>query len=150
MKAMQLFITHTAMGFGSGGDDTPIVTRLLSGHVSPETAYVVEGRNCYVRHWLEYHPQRGLRWVTQTTNQKKPQLGTYSEHGAALFLDGKGHIQCSVPLVHNREGDKVRAAWWAKFGDAVPEVAKHLKDNRGSLVRGITYMESEIVKPNAA
>jgi hypothetical protein len=146
---MPMYVTHTFMGFNhrgqDQGDDTPNVTRVLSGHVSPETGYVVDGRNCKVRHWLEYNPKRGLRWVAQTTNPRKggvwdkTMAATYGEHGGALYLDEKGRVQFCIPLGFGHHGDEIRAAWWAMFGDGVPEVARHLKDKRTSLV-GVTHI----------
>src|SRR6516165_4444148 len=68
-----------------GGHDMQI----LSGHISPETAYVVEDYpyglrlRCRIRYWLEHTPKRGFRFWSQTTNPKrgniwnKPKASTY-------------------------------------------------------------------------
>jgi hypothetical protein len=43
-------------------------------HLSPETAYLVSDYpygfrlRCKIRYWLEHHPKRGTRFVSQTTN----------------------------------------------------------------------------------
>ena len=82
------------------------MTTLLKGHLSPETAYVVDDfpygfkLRCKIRYWLEYTPKRGVRFVSQTTNPKrageiwnKPKASTYMRFGGAMFLDDKGHCQ---------------------------------------------------------
>lgn len=82
-----------------------MVIKELSGHTSPETAYVVESYpysfklRCKIRFWIESHPKHGQRVVSQTTNPKKPgvvwnkpKASTYSTL-KALFLDEQGHVQ---------------------------------------------------------
>lgn len=77
----------------------------LYGHVSSETAYLVEdypyGFNlrCKMRCWIEYKPKKGFRFWTQTTNPKKnniwnkPKASTYVELSAAMYLDDQNHVQ---------------------------------------------------------
>ena len=78
----------------------------LTGHTSPETAYLVADYpygfklRCRIRYWLERHPSRGFRFVSQTSNPKvaglhwnKPKASTYALLGAAMFLDEEGHVQ---------------------------------------------------------
>ncbi len=83
--------------------------RVLTGHVSPETAYVVDdypyGRvlRCKIRYWIET-PTKGAkkgqqRFVSQTTNPKKagepwnkPHPGTYASL-QVLYLDEVDHVQ---------------------------------------------------------
>jgi len=83
---------------------------LLRGHISPETAYVVESYpygslRCKIRYWLE-SPDKGAgkgqtRFVYQTTNPKtgnvvwnKPKPGTYSLL-AVMYQDSRnGYIHC--------------------------------------------------------
>jgi hypothetical protein len=79
--------------------------KILSGHVSPETAFVVADYpygfrlRCQIRYWLEHHPKRGTRLVSQTSNPKrggiwnKPKASTYSDIAGVMFLDDKGHVQ---------------------------------------------------------
>ena len=80
--------------------------KLLSGHISPETAYVVEDYpygfrlRCKIRYWIEFKAKKGFRFVSQTTNPKrpgevwnKPKASTYSKFGGAMFLDDNGHVQ---------------------------------------------------------
>ena len=76
----------------------------LYGHTSEATAYLVDdypyGYNVRtsIRYWLEHKPKKGWRFVSQTLNPKtdrwnKPKASTYSDWGAAMFLDDKGHVQ---------------------------------------------------------
>lgn len=64
--------------------------KTLVGHVSPETAFLVEDYpygftlRCKIRYWLEYRKGFGYRFVSQTTNPKKsyeywnkPKAGNY-------------------------------------------------------------------------
>lgn len=81
-----------------------MIKTILSGHVSPETAYVVEDYpygftlRCKIRYWLESSPNKGVRFVSQTTNPKrgdtwnKPKASTYCRFGGAMFLDEKNHV----------------------------------------------------------
>jgi hypothetical protein len=65
--------------------------KVLAGHTSPETAYVVEDYpygfrlRCKIRYWIETKKGHGQRFCSQTTNPKiagehwnKPKCGTYS------------------------------------------------------------------------
>jgi hypothetical protein len=79
--------------------------QILSGHVSPESAYVVDDYpygfrlRCKIRYWLEYAPRKGFRFVSQTTNPKaagevwnKPKASTYASIAGAMFLDDSNHV----------------------------------------------------------
>ncbi len=77
--------------------------KTLIGHVSPETAYVVDDYpygftlRCKIRYWIETKPKLGQRLVMQTTNPKKgdiwnkPKFSTYS---VIMFmqLDSQNHV----------------------------------------------------------
>lgn len=65
--------------------------KVLSGHTSPESAFVVDDYpygfrlRCKIRYWIETKKGFGQRFVSQTTNPKKagefwnkPKAGTYS------------------------------------------------------------------------
>ena len=76
----------------------------LYGHTSEATAYVVDDypygfrERTQIRYWLEHKPKKGWRFVSQTLNPKtsrwnKPKASTYAEWGAAMYLDGAGHVQ---------------------------------------------------------
>jgi hypothetical protein len=82
-----------------------MVTKVLSGHTSPETAFVVDDYpygfrlRCKIRYWIETKAGHGQRVVSQTTNPKrpgevwnKPKASTYSTL-RVLFLDENGHVQ---------------------------------------------------------
>jgi hypothetical protein len=109
--------------------------KLLSGHISPETAFVVEDYpygfrlRCKIRYWIEYKPKKGFRFVSQTTNPKrpgevwnKPKASTYSLFGGAMFLDENEHVQFSG-LSEYSDGAEAKA-WAEKFGEAVPEAGR--------------------------
>lgn len=77
---------------------------VLTGHTSPDTAYVVADYpygfrlRCQIRYWIET-TKHGQRVVSQTTNPKKPGLvwnkpkaSTYTSL-RVLFLDEQGHVQ---------------------------------------------------------
>jgi hypothetical protein len=79
-------------------------TTVLTGHTSPETAYVVDDYpygfrlRCSIRYWLEYKKGHGFRLVSQTTNPKKPgtvwnkpKAGTYHAF-AVMVLNDEGHV----------------------------------------------------------
>ncbi len=75
----------------------------LTGHVSAETAYVVNdypygSLRTQMRYWLEYKPKKGWRLVTQSLNPKndrwnKPHPGVYTNIAASMYLDEKGHVE---------------------------------------------------------
>lgn len=83
--------------------------RVLSGHTSAESAYLVKdypyGRRlrCQIRYWIETATKGSAkseqRWVSQTTNPKapghpwnKPKPSTYSAF-AVMYLDEKDYVQ---------------------------------------------------------
>jgi len=82
-----------------------MVSKVLSGHTSPDTAYVVADYpygfrlRCQIRYWIETKSGKGQRVVSQTSNPKvpglvwnKPKASTYSLI-RVLFLDENGHVQ---------------------------------------------------------
>lgn len=82
-----------------------MIKTILSGHTSPDTAYVVSDYpygfqlRCKIRYWLETN-KKGTRFLSQTTNPKcsgevwnKPKASTYSEISGAMYLDENGHVQ---------------------------------------------------------
>jgi hypothetical protein len=110
--------------------------QILSGHTSPETAYVVEDYpygftlRCKMRYWLEFSPKRGFRLMSQTTNPKrgnvwnKPKASTYMRFGGCMYLDDQGHVQWSG-LSEYCTGAEAEA--WAKtYGAGVPEEGHEL------------------------
>jgi len=82
----------------------------LTGHTSPETAYVVADYpygfrlRCSIRYWIEHKAGHGFRLVSQTTNPKKdgqvwnkPKAGIYYDC-AVMVLDGDERV--AIDTVH--------------------------------------------------
>ena len=101
---------------------------VLSGHTSPETAYVVADYpygfrlRCQIRYWIET-TKNGQRVVSQTSNPKKPGLvwnkpkaSTYTPL-RVLFLDEQGHV-ANEGLSYYDEPAKI-AAFEATYGAAL-------------------------------
>jgi hypothetical protein len=111
---------------------------ILKGHISPETAYVVDDYpygfrlRCKIRYWLEYHPKRGFRLVSQTTNPKrgnvwnKPKASTYARFGGCMFLDDDGHVQWQG-LSEYSSGAEAKA-FSDKYREGVPEAGRDILD----------------------
>lgn len=103
---------------------------ILSGHVSPETAYIVDDYpygftlRCKIRYWLEYKDGKGVRLVSQTTNPKrgdvwnKPKASTYCKFGGCMFLDEQNHVQWSGLSEYTNAAEAL--AWREKYGNGVP------------------------------
>jgi hypothetical protein len=104
---------------------------LLIGHTTPETAYVVDDYpygfrlRCKIRYWLEYHPKRGFRLVSQTSNPKrggvwnKPKASTYARFGGAMYLNDEGHVTWAAL---NEYSDAAECQQYVDtYGAAVPE-----------------------------
>jgi hypothetical protein len=108
--------------------------KLLTGHTSPETAYVVNDYpygfrlRCTIRYWLEYKAKHGFRLWSQTTNPKrgniwnKPKASTYYEFGGCMYLDEEGHVTWSGLSQYSSGAEA--AAWQEKFGAGVPEAGR--------------------------
>jgi hypothetical protein len=89
--------------------------RTLTGHISADTAYLVEDYpygyrlRCAIRYWVDTRtPKRGAvsqRFTSQTTNPKlstttwnKPKSSTYSAF-VVMYLDDRGHVQAHhIPM----------------------------------------------------
>ena len=109
---------------------------ILKGHVSPETAYMVNDypygfrQRCKIRYWIEYKPKMGCRFCFQTTNPKKPgefwnspKKGTYSHFGACLYIDHEdGHVH-HTGLDQYCEGAEAQE-WQEIYGEGIPEAAQ--------------------------
>lgn len=106
--------------------------KILKGHISPETAFVVDDYpygfrlRCKIRYWLEYSAKRGFRFVSQTTNPKrpgevwnKPKASTYAMFGGAMFLDDEDHVQWSG-LSEYSNGAEAKQ-WSDQYSEGVPE-----------------------------
>src|SRR5215831_16252820 len=108
--------------------------QILKGHVSPETAYLVDDYpygfrlRCKIRYWLEYKEGQGFRLVSQTSNPKrgnvwnKPKASTYSKFGGCMFLDDNGHVQWNG-LGEYSSGAEAKA-FVDTYGAGVPEAGR--------------------------
>lgn len=108
--------------------------KILTGHISHDTAYVVDDYpygfrlRCSIRYWLEYNPKRGFRLVSQTSNPKKgnlwnkPKASTYARFGGCMFLDDEGHVHWSA-LTEYSDGAEAKA-WRDQYGEGVPEAGR--------------------------
>lgn len=78
---------------------------MLKGHVSEETAYLVDDYpygfrlRTQIRYWIETKPRKGDRFVAQTLNPKtnkwnKPKRGTYSAI-LVMWLNEDNHVKHS-------------------------------------------------------
>ncbi len=107
--------------------------KFLTGHTSPETAFVVDDYpygfrlRCQIRYWLEHCPKKGTRFCSQTTNPKvlgtvwnKPKKSTYCMTGV-MFADEKGHVQWTTAN-HSDETAAFRA-WLTDCAAYLDEVA---------------------------
>lgn len=109
--------------------------KILNGHTSPETAYVVDDYpygfrlRCKIRYWIEFKPKNGFRIVSQTTNPKrsgevwnKPKASTYYRFGGAMYLNDDDHVQFTG-LSEYSDGAEAKA-WSDQFGEGVPEAGR--------------------------
>lgn len=110
--------------------------QILSGHTSPETAYLVDdypygfSLRCKIRYWLEFNAKRGFRFVSQTTNPKrghswnKPKASTYYRFGGAMFLDDIGHVQWTGLSEYSSATEA--KAFAETYGAGVPEAGRSI------------------------
>lgn len=79
------------------------ITKVLTGHTSMDTAYLVDDYpygfrlRTQIRYWIEEKAKLGYRMVSQTRNPKnglwnKPKAGQYCRVAMALYIDEKGHV----------------------------------------------------------
>ena len=144
-----------------------MVDRLLSGHISPETAYVVDDYHygfrlrCKIRYWLEFNPRRGFRFLSQTTNPKvagevwnKPKASTYAPFGAAMYLDEHVHVAWTGLSEYGTLRECLD--WRDKFGSAVPPegqqcldgwIAKKLAYDKAK-AKGLIEMKTVVTHPD--
>jgi len=111
-----------------------MIIRILTGHVSPETAYHVLDYpygftlRCQIRYWIEYKANRGFRFVSQTSNPKrgnvwnKPKASTYSHFGGAMFLDENEHVQFAGLSEYSTAAEA--QAFAETYGAGVPEAGR--------------------------
>jgi len=104
--------------------------KVLSGHTSPDTAYLVDDYpygfrlRCRIRYWLEYKAGKGFRFVSQTSNPKrghawnKPKASTYCRFGGAMYLNDDGHVTWTGLTEYDDVHKLVK--WREDFGVAMP------------------------------
>jgi len=111
--------------------------KILKGHISPETAFVVDDYpygfrlRCKIRYWLEYNVKHGFRLVSQTTNPRrpgevwnKPKASTYSKFGGCMVLSTPAgtdieHVSWTG-LSEYSDGAEAKE-WSDKYSEGVPE-----------------------------
>jgi hypothetical protein len=111
--------------------------KILIGHVSPETAYVVDNYpygfrlRCKIRFWLDYKPNHGVRLISQTTNPKrpsevwnKPKASTYAFLGGCMYLNDEGHVTW-MELDQYCDAEEAQN-FLDNYGPGVPEPAMDL------------------------
>ncbi len=120
----------------------------LYGHVSPETAYVVDDYpygfrlRCRIRYWLEFKPKKGWRFCTQTTNPKLSyekwnavKCSTYVEFGACMFLS-------------DQPGEEGHVKWTGVGGYAKPaDVLQFVEEFPGADMTVLRLLARERVRP---
>lgn len=109
---------------------------ILSGHTTPETAYVVNDYpygfrlRCKIRYWLEWAgSKKGFRLWSQTTNPKKsfecwnkPKASTFCRFGGGMFLDDAGHVDWAGLTEYSSIEECV--SFRDHFGATMPEEAQ--------------------------
>lgn len=131
------------------------VISVLTGHVSPETAFVVDDYpygfrlRCKIRYWIEYRKSYGFRMMSQTTNPKKageiwnkPKGSTYVHVGAALYLDEEDHVQW-MGVGYWTEKEKLDE-FRRLFAEAI-EADSNLKAQVESYYKVLTAREGQLV-----
>jgi hypothetical protein len=130
-----------------------MIVKVLSGHTSPETAYVINDypygfkARCKIRYWLEYSPSKGFRFCSQTTNPKKvdevwnaPKKSTYSMLGV-MGLNEEGHVTWTACSIYDFDMLEEFGKLYANFFDdnqrQVHELNSKLYQKRKALARHI-------------
>lgn len=101
---MDPLVSRVVLGYLSSRVATQFGTPLY-GHDSMNDAYVVEDYpygfklRTTIRYWLEFAPNKGWRFVSQTMDPKrapgswnKPKASTYALLGACMYLDHQDHV----------------------------------------------------------
>ncbi len=117
----------------------------LTGHTTPETAYVVEDYpygfrlRCKIRYWLEFNAKHGFRFVSQTTDPRrstevwnKPKPSTYAFAPACMLL-----MDANEKGIREVTWTAVRPYDLGEFEDGLAKYAPGLTDdiNKG-LIEG--------------
>ncbi len=93
---------------------------VLSGHTSPETAYVVDDYpygfrlRCKIRYWLEFRAKHGFRLVSQTTNPKRVGIEVWNKPKAGIYSPLAVMVLRPVNDKGIREVSHVTKSWYAE------------------------------------
>lgn len=124
--------------------------RILKGHTSAETAYLVDDYpygftlRCKIRYWLEEKPKHGFRLVSQTTNPKrghrwnKPNASTYCHFGV-MYLNDEDHVHWAGISAAYADAAELKA-WAEKWGEGLPE---HAAKVLAALIKGKEAYEAK-------
>ncbi len=108
-----------------------IVTKILAGHTSPETAYQVDDYpygfrlRCKIRYWIEYRKGFGFRFMSQTTNPKRPTEVWNKPKGSGynvltiMVLDEVGHVANIGLRDHGWEDIETVNTFAGKYAEAL-------------------------------
>lgn len=119
--------------------------KALTGHTSPETAYLVADYpygfrlRCAIRYWIEFKKGHGFRFVSQTSNPKRPGLvwnapkrSTYSPV-MVLTVDDRSHV--GPAALGAWEDEATIAAFECAYADA-------LTDDHARAIRELRVMNA--------
>jgi len=141
----------------------PDIVESLKGHVSQETAYIVEDYpygfrlRCKIRYWLEFKKGKGFRCVSQTSNPKvpglvwnKPKASTYVANAAFLYLNSNNHVQWHGLGIYSdaAEAEAFREAYGAHINEEWLPVLEHwvaLKKAYEALKKAYEAKKAELV-----
>jgi len=137
------------------------IKQILKGHISPETAFVVNDypygytMRCKIRYWLEHHKTRGTRFMSQTTNPRhqgdldqvnppdvwnKPKASTYCYLAGAMFINEEGHVKwAGLTQYSNHIQNK---EFLETYGKGLPEGLREYVEEWGERQR--IYEENKI------
>ena len=126
---------------------------VLTGHTSPETAYVVADYpygfrlRCQIRYWIET-TKHGSRVVSQTTNPKrpgivwnKPKASTYTALRVLFIDESTGYVENAGLSVY-ADSDKI-VAFEAAYGAALTS------DRDAAVLRGIKAVAAQMEEREA-
>lgn len=129
----------------------------LTGHISPETAYVVDDYpygyrlRTQIRYWIET-TKHGQRFVSQTLNPKtgawnKPKAGTYDPIKVMTLNPENGHVE-TARLDFNDDEEKIvkfETEHAAALDERAHKIIKHIRAHNAAMSK-LTWTV-ELAKP---
>lgn len=112
--------------------------KVLSGHYSPETAFVVESYpygfklRCKIRYWLEVN-SKGTRFWSQTTNPKRPIEVWNAPKASTYSLVG---VMCQVDETDGKPDEVGHIYWSGMSAYDVSKCADYLAKHRAGMTEG--------------